>query len=79
MLDSNTAKIVCQAINEQVYDNVNVISPDLVCKMQPIVQDTNYDGYTILALQKGNFTILVCIQFDEKLGVLVQNIQTQYW
>ena len=32
-------------------------------------------GYTILALQFGDLTILVWVQFSEKLGVMVRRVK----
>ncbi len=36
-------------------------------------------GYTILALQFGDLTILVWVQFSEKLGVMVRRVKGQAW
>ena len=47
--------------------------------MQPVVQNTNGIGYTILALQSGDLTILVWVQFNEKLGVMVKSVKAQAW
>ena len=78
MLDIKTATIVRKAINEH-FSSPNMVSLEAVCRMQPVVQNTNGSGYTILALQFGDLTILVWVQFNEKLGVMVRSVKAQAW
>ena len=75
MLDIKTATIVRKAINEH-FSSPNMVSLEAVCRMQPVVQNTNGIGYTILALQSGDLTILVWVQFNEKLGVMVRSVKS---
>ena len=78
MLDIKTATLVRKAINEH-FSSPDTISLEAVCRMQPVVQNTNGSGYTILALQYGDLTILVWVQFSEKLGVIVRSVKAQAW
>ncbi len=78
MLDIKTATIVLKAINEH-FSSPDMVSLEAVCRMQPVVQNTSGSGYTILALQYGDLTILVWIQFNEKLGVRVIRVKSQAW
>ncbi len=78
MLDIKTARIVREAINEH-FSSPNMVSLEAVCRMQPVVQNTSGSGYTILALQFGDLTILVWVQFDEEQGVIVRSVKAQAW
>jgi hypothetical protein len=78
MLDFRTAQIVAKAINKH-FNTPDAVSLESVCRMQPISQDTSGSGYTILGLQSGDLTILVWVQFSEKLGPVVRNVKTQAW
>ncbi len=77
MLDIKTAKLVRKAINEHL--GAEQVSLNAVCKMQPVMQGTTCYDFTILALQYSYYTILVWIEFDEKLGVIVRCVQTIAW
>ena len=78
MLDIKTATIVRKAINEH-FSSPDMVSLEAVCRMQPVVQNTSGSGYTILALQYGDLTILVWVQFSEKLGVMIRRVKGQAW
>ena len=78
MLDLKTATIVRNAINKH-FSTPETISLEAVCRMQPIVQNTSGSGYTILAMQYGDLTILVWVQYSEKLGVIVRGVKSQAW
>lgn len=78
MLDIKTATVVQKAINEH-FSSSNPISLEAVCRMQPIPQNTSGSGYTILGLQLGDLTILVWVQFSEKLGVEVRKVNAMPW
>ena len=78
MLDIKTATLVRKAINKH-FSSPDMVSLEAVCRMQPVVQNTNGSGYTILALQYGDLTILVGVQFSEKLGVMVRKVAAQAW
>ena len=78
MLDIKTATLVRKAINEH-FSSPGMVSLEAVCRMQPVVQNTSGSGYTILALQFGDLTILVWVQFNEKLGVMVRSVKAQAW
>ena len=78
MLDIKTATLVRKAINEH-FSSPDMVSLEAVCRMQPVVQNTSGSGYTILALQFGDLTILVRVQFSEKLGVMVRGVTGQAW
>lgn len=77
MLDIKTAKLVKSAIDN--HFGKEIINLENVCRMQPVPVDTNSTGYTILATQYGDMTILVWVQFDETLGVCVRTVKTQCW
>lgn len=74
MLDISTAKVVKAALDK--HFSSNAISLESVCKMQSI--PSNINGYTILALQYAELTILVRIQITQS-GVKVVEIKTQDW
>ena len=78
MLDVKTATIVRKAINDH-FNTLDMVSLESVCRMQPISQTTSGSGYTILGLQCGDLTILVWVQFSEKLGAIVRSVKTQAW
>lgn len=78
MLDIKTATLVRKAINKH-FSSPDMVSLEAVCRMQPVVQNTSDSGYTILALQYGDLTILVWVQFSEKLGVMVRRVAAQAW
>ena len=78
MLDIKTATHVRKAINNH-FSSPDMVSLEAVCRMQPVVQNTSGSGYTILALQCGDFTILVWVCFNEKLGVIVNRVAAQAW
>ena len=78
MLDIKTATIIRSAINDH-FSTPNMVSLESVCRMQPVPQNTTGSGYTILALQLGDLTILVWVQFSEKLGVIVRSVKAQAW
>ena len=78
MLDIRTATVIRKAINEH-FSKPDVISLNAVCRMQPVVQNTDGAGYTVLALQYGDLTILVQVDFDEDRGVIVGGVKTQSW
>ncbi len=77
MLELSTAKIVRKAINKHL--GAEQVSLNAVCKMQPVMQGTTCDDFNILALQYSYYTILVWIEFNEKLGVIVRDVQTIAW
>ena len=77
MLDIKTATLVKNAINKEM--NGEIATLEDACRMQQISQTTHGSGYTILALQYGDLTILVWIQFSEKLGAMVRKVKTQAW
>lgn len=78
MLDIKTATHVRKAINNH-FSSPDMVSLEAVCRMQPVVQNTSGSGYTILALQCGDLTILVWVCFNEKLGVIVNRVAAQAW
>ena len=78
MLDIKTATLVRKAINEH-FSLPDMVSLEAVCRMQPVVQNTSGSGYTILALQYGDITILVRVLFNEKFGVMVRSVAGQAW
>ena len=78
MLDIKTATLVRNAINNH-FSSPDMVSLEAVCRMQPVVHNTSDSGYTILALQYGDLTILVWVQFSEKLGVMVRRVKGQAW
>ncbi len=78
MLDIKTATLVRKAINKH-FSSPDMVSLEAVRRMQPVVQNTSDSGYTILALQYGDLTILVWVQFSEKLGVMVRSVKGQAW
>ena len=77
MLEMKTAKLVKQAIDQQV--GKDAIDLESVCRMQPLAVRTNGSVYTILGIQSGDLTILVWIQVSETLGVTVRRVKTQAW
>lgn len=75
MLDIKTATTIMNAVNREGFN----ISLEDAVRMCPITQSVKSTGYTILALQRGNCTILVWVQFDEKLGVMVRGVKCKSW
>lgn len=78
MLDTKTATLVRKAINKH-FSSPDMVSLEAVRRMQPVVKNTGGNDYTILALQFGDLTILVWVQFSEKLGVMVRKVESQAW
>ncbi|MBR6614072.1 MAG: hypothetical protein IKK84_04830 [Clostridia bacterium] len=76
MLDISTAKLVKKAIDD--HFKKEVISLESVCRMQPIEVNMRSDGYTILAIQHGDLTIMVWIQIGD-VGTIVRAVKTQAW
>ena len=74
MLELSTAKVVKDALDKRF--SMDAISLACVCKMQPI--QSNNNGYTILALQYAELTIMVRIEITAS-GVRVVEIKTQEW
>ena len=76
MLEKNNARAVREAVKK-------VLGIDLTweeaCKMQPIVQTPHGAGLTVLALQRGDLTILVWVKFDEVLGICIENVKSCAW
>lgn len=73
-MDISTAKVVKAALDKQFSSNA--ISLESVCKMQAI--PGTIIGYTVLALQYAELTILVRIQITQS-GVKVVKIKIQEW
>ena len=76
MLEKNDARAVKEAVKK-------VLDIDLtweeVCRMQPITQTPHGPGLTILALQRGDHTILVWIKFSDVLGICVEAVKSCTW
>lgn len=79
MLDIKTAKLIKKALDDFYAPYANRIDLEDICRMQPVPVTTKGSGYTILALQCGDCTILVWVQFNETLGVCVRAVKTQAW
>lgn len=77
MLDINTAKLVKKSIDDKFNGNAPLTLEDVV-RMEPISK-SDKGGYTIVASQFGDLTILVWLLFNEKLGVCVRRVKTQAW
>ena len=78
MLDIKTAAVIRKEINKH-FSTPGMVSLESVCRMQPVAQNTSGSAYTILALQFGDLTILVWVQFSEELGVTVRKVNAQAW
>lgn len=78
MLDINTAKLVKKSIDDKYNGNGPLTLEDVV-RMEPISKGGKGGSYTIVASQFGDLTILVWLQFNEKLGVCVRAVKTQAW
>lgn len=77
MIDIKSATLIRKAINEEMGSEA--VTLEDVCRMTPISQFSKGSGYTILALQCGDLTVLVWVQFSEKLGAIVRKVRTQAW
>ena len=78
MLDINTAKLVKKSIDDKFNGSGPLTLEDIV-RMEPISKGGKGGSSTIIASQFGDLTILVWLQFNEKLGVCVREVQTQAW
>ena len=77
MLDIKLAKKVKDAIDKKYAPYPSPLSLDDVCRMEPI-PNVRCEGYTVLAAQFGDCTILVrtkCIETD----YFIQDVKTQKW
>ena len=79
MLDIKAAKLIQKALDEYYAPHASNICLEDICRMQPIPVTTKDTGYTILALQFGDCTLMVWVQFNETLGVCVRGVKTQSW
>lgn len=75
MLDINTAKIVKAGIKKEL--DIDLTLND-ICRMQPIPTHER-GGYTILAMQCGDLTILVWVWVDENGSVRVTRAKRVSW
>lgn len=75
MLDIKTATTVMTDVNREGFN----ISLEDAVRMCPITQSVKTTGYTILALQRGDCTILAWVKFDKELGVMVCAVKCQSW
>ena len=77
-LDRKSAAIIRKAICDHLK-TTDEPGIEAIYRMQPLFQTTNGSGYTVLGLQHGDVSILVSVQFNEKLGTIVRNIKTMTW
>ena len=77
MLNIELAKKVKEALDKKYAPHPSPISLEDVCRMQEI-PNVRCEGYTILAAQVGDLTILVWIKCIEP-GYFVQDVKTQNW
>lgn len=77
MLELKTAVKVMDAVNECMRSKLLTLED--ACRMQPIIQSTQDVGYTILAMQRADMTILVWIQIKEGTGIIVRDVKIQTW
>ena len=77
MLDPKTAKVVQQAISN--YFGGREMFPIEATARMELIPATD-DGYSVLAAQTGDVTILVWIQFKQDTNtIVVRNVKTQNW
>lgn len=74
-------KAIASAVKEAVKNSLGIdITWEETCRMQPVAQSPHSAGLTILALQKGDLTILVWLKFNEVLGcVQIVNVKSCAW
>lgn len=78
MLDIKTATVIRKHINNEIGSEA--ISLEDVCRMEPLpVTTRSSSSYTILGLQYSDVSILVWVQFSEKLGVDVRKVKLCSW
>lgn len=77
MIDLLSATVIRNEVNKKI--GINSITLEDALRMQPISQSSMSDGYTILALQKHNITILVWIHVSEQTGIVVRGVKTRAW
>ena len=78
MLDHSLAMNILEAIREHYAPYTTDISMKDVCRMQP-VSLCEEGGYTILAMQRGDLTILVWVQYNKLNHPVVRSVKTQAW
>jgi len=78
MLELRLGRIIKKALDEHYAPHRSPLSLDQVLRMRPI-PSTKGVGYTILAGQYGDLTILVWTQVDEDENVVVRGVKTQAW
>ncbi len=78
MLGIEEAKTLRNAINCMLFKGKIVVSLEDVAQMQPVPGTRISDSLTVLGLQLGNKTILVCVQFHE-IGMRVRDVQVVEW
>lgn len=77
MLDIKSATTIKKAINKELgYERATL---EDVCRMEPLPITTKGSGYNVLGMQYGDMSVLVWVQFNEKLGVIVRNVCAQPW
>lgn len=78
MLDIKTATVIKKHINNEI--GFEALSLEDICRMEPLpVTTRSASSCTVLGLQQNNLSILVWVQFSEKLGVIVRKVELYYW
>ena len=78
MLSTNEILHVRRAINRELFGDESVLTMEDVAQMQPIPGTRMGDSLTVLAIQYGDSTILVWVQFMD-YGLYVKKVKRQAW
>ena len=76
MLEINNAKTIMEAVKKVLDIELTL---EEACRMQPIPLSPEMRGYTILALQRGDSTILVWAKFSVVLGICIEKVKNCTW
>ena len=79
MLAINEAQQVKSFVNRNLFNDEEILSLEDAANMQPIPGTRHKGGsYTILAMQDGDLTILVWVQYVDG-GFHIKKADTQAW
>ena len=78
MMSIEDAKVIKNAVNNSLFDGETVLSLEDAAQMQPIPGSRGSDSITVLALQYGDLTIMVWVQFAQ-MGMRVRKVRKQAW
>lgn len=77
MLDVKTAATIKNSIDKKTHPlTVNL---EDVCRMEPLPIAAVGPSITVLGMQYRHLSILVWVEFDEKLGIIVHRVEDLIW